>query len=172
MGSRVLPLERRAHVTEAQSPAEANADYENKKVQAARRVALSDLSTSREERQTFSTTAAMAAVTLEQQKAYLERATLNLERIAQTHIDAKGRKAAANAPSPPHGSRAIRGKSSPSCDSPSARLIASSGKARVKVVRPSLIHAETIAVLARGFEYGGHCNCSSRYRRRPMIDCD
>ena len=43
---------------------QADADYENKKVQAARRVALSDLSTSREERQTFGAAAAMAAATL------------------------------------------------------------------------------------------------------------
>jgi RND family efflux transporter MFP subunit len=68
---------------------QANADYENKKVQAARRVALSDLSTSREERQTFSATAAMAAATLEQQKANLERANINLERT-EVHSPVNG----------------------------------------------------------------------------------
>lgn len=59
---------------------QAEADSENKKVQAARRRALSDLSTSREERQTFTAAAAMAAATVEQQKANLERANINLER--------------------------------------------------------------------------------------------
>jgi RND family efflux transporter MFP subunit len=59
---------------------QAEADYENKKVQAARRVALTELSTSREERQSFVATAAMAAATVEQQKANLERANINLAR--------------------------------------------------------------------------------------------
>jgi RND family efflux transporter MFP subunit len=59
---------------------QAEADYENKKVQAGRRLALNNLSTSREEQQTFVATAAMAAATVEQQKANLERATINLTR--------------------------------------------------------------------------------------------
>jgi RND family efflux transporter MFP subunit len=59
---------------------QAEADYNNKKVQAERRQALSDLSTSREERQTFTSSAAMAAATVEEQRANLNRATINLAR--------------------------------------------------------------------------------------------
>jgi hypothetical protein len=43
--------------------------------------------------------------------------------IVQPHVDPKGRKAEAErAPSRPHGSRATRGKPSPSRDNPSGRL--------------------------------------------------
>lgn len=59
---------------------QAQADYENKKVQAARRLAMSDLATSRETQQTYVSVAAMAAATVEQQKANLDRANINLER--------------------------------------------------------------------------------------------
>jgi multidrug resistance efflux pump len=48
--------------------------------QAARRLALTDLATSREERQTYTSTAAMAAAAVEEQKANLERANVNLAR--------------------------------------------------------------------------------------------
>jgi multidrug resistance efflux pump len=68
---------------------QADADYANKEVQAARRVALSDLSTLREERQTFGSAAAMAAATLEEQKANLERANINLERT-EVHSPVNG----------------------------------------------------------------------------------
>ena len=57
---------------------QAEADYANKKIQAARRLSLNSLSTSREEQQTFAATAAMAAAVVEQQKANLERAAINL----------------------------------------------------------------------------------------------
>ena len=59
---------------------QAEADYENKKVQAERRLALTDLATSREERQTFISSAKMASSTVDQQKANLERANINLQR--------------------------------------------------------------------------------------------
>jgi biotin carboxyl carrier protein len=59
---------------------EAQADYDNKKVQADRRLALSDLATSVEARQSYTSSAAMALAVLEQQKANLERATVNLAR--------------------------------------------------------------------------------------------
>ncbi len=59
---------------------EAQADYDNKKVQADRRMALSDLATSTEARQSYTSSAAMALAALEQQKANLERATVNLAR--------------------------------------------------------------------------------------------
>jgi RND family efflux transporter MFP subunit len=59
---------------------QAEADYENKKVQAERRLALTDLATSREERQTFVSSAKMASATVDQQKASLERANINLQR--------------------------------------------------------------------------------------------
>jgi multidrug resistance efflux pump len=59
---------------------EAQADYDNKKVQADRRLALSDLATSIEARQSYTSSAAMALAALEQQKANLERATVNLAR--------------------------------------------------------------------------------------------
>ena len=59
---------------------QAEADYQNKKIQAGRRLALSDLAASREEQQSFVATAAMAAAIVEQQKANLERANINLAR--------------------------------------------------------------------------------------------
>ena len=59
---------------------EAQADYDNKKIQADRRLALSDLATSIEARQSYVSSAAMASAALEQQKANLERATVNLAR--------------------------------------------------------------------------------------------
>jgi RND family efflux transporter MFP subunit len=59
---------------------QAQADYDNKKLQAERRVALSDLATSIEARQSYTSSAAMALAALEQQKANLERATVNLAR--------------------------------------------------------------------------------------------
>jgi RND family efflux transporter MFP subunit len=59
---------------------QAEADYQNKQTQAARRLALTDLATSREERQTYTSTAAMAAAAVEEQKANLERANVNLAR--------------------------------------------------------------------------------------------
>lgn len=59
---------------------QAQADYDNKKVQADRRTALNDLATSREERQSYVSSAAMAAATVEQQKANLARAVYNLAR--------------------------------------------------------------------------------------------
>jgi RND family efflux transporter MFP subunit len=59
---------------------QAEADYQNKQTEAARRLALTDLATSREERQTYASTAAMAAAAVEEQKANLERANVNLAR--------------------------------------------------------------------------------------------
>jgi RND family efflux transporter MFP subunit len=59
---------------------QAEADYQNKQVQAARRQALTDLAASREERQTYASSAAMAAAAVEQQRANLERAKVNLAR--------------------------------------------------------------------------------------------
>jgi RND family efflux transporter MFP subunit len=59
---------------------QAQADYDNKKVEADRRVALNDLATSREERQSYVASAAIAAATVEQQKANLARAVYNLAR--------------------------------------------------------------------------------------------
>jgi len=59
---------------------EAQADYDNKKVQADRRRNLSDLATSREELQSYVSSEAMAMAALEQQKANLERAMVNLAR--------------------------------------------------------------------------------------------
>ena len=59
---------------------EAQSDYDNKKAQADRRLALSNLSTSIEGRQSYGFSAAMALVAVEQQKANLERATVNLPR--------------------------------------------------------------------------------------------
>jgi multidrug resistance efflux pump len=59
---------------------QAQADYDNKKVEADRRVALNDLTTSREERQSYISSAAMAAATIEQQKANLALAVYNLAR--------------------------------------------------------------------------------------------
>ena len=59
---------------------QAQADYQNKKIEADRRLALSNLAASREEQQSFVATAAMAAAIVEQQKANLERANINLAR--------------------------------------------------------------------------------------------
>jgi RND family efflux transporter MFP subunit len=59
---------------------QAQADFENKKAEAARRLKLSNLSTTAEEQQTYVTRADMAAATIEQQRANLDRANLNLER--------------------------------------------------------------------------------------------
>src|SRR3984893_4698401 len=57
---------------------QAEADYQNKKIQAGRRLALSNLAASREEQQSFVATAAMAAAIVEQQRANLEQANINL----------------------------------------------------------------------------------------------
>ena len=59
---------------------QAEADYQNKKIQAERRRALRDVGASREEEQSFEASAAMAAAIVEQQKSNLERANVNLER--------------------------------------------------------------------------------------------
>jgi RND family efflux transporter MFP subunit len=59
---------------------QAQADYDNKKVEADRRTALNDLATSREERQSYVASAAIAAATVEQRKANLARAVYNLAR--------------------------------------------------------------------------------------------
>jgi multidrug resistance efflux pump len=59
---------------------QAQADYDNKKVQADRRMALTDLETSREERQSYVSNATIAAATVEQQKANLAEAVYNLAR--------------------------------------------------------------------------------------------
>lgn len=59
---------------------QAQADYENKRAQRERRLRLSDLATSKEEQQTYVSAADMAQAAVEQQKAILERAQINLER--------------------------------------------------------------------------------------------
>jgi RND family efflux transporter MFP subunit len=59
---------------------QAQADYENKKVEAERRLKLSEAASSREEQQSFVAVANMALAVVEQQKANLERAQVNLER--------------------------------------------------------------------------------------------
>ncbi len=59
---------------------QAQADLENKIAQRERRKALSDLATSKEERQTFISAAEMAEATLAQQKANLAQASNNLAR--------------------------------------------------------------------------------------------
>ena len=59
---------------------QAQADYENKKAERDRRLALTDLAASKEEQQTYKSAADMAAAVVEQQKANLERARINLER--------------------------------------------------------------------------------------------
>ncbi len=59
---------------------EAQADYKNKRAEADRRLKLSDLASSTEEKQSFAATADMAFAAIDQQKANLERAKINLER--------------------------------------------------------------------------------------------
>ncbi len=59
---------------------QAQADYENKKAERDRRLALTDLAASKEEQQTYQSAADMAAAVVEQQKASLERAQINLDR--------------------------------------------------------------------------------------------
>lgn len=59
---------------------QAEADYQNKRVEAERRAALTNLATTREEQQTYASTTAMAAAAVEEQKANLERANVNLAR--------------------------------------------------------------------------------------------
>jgi RND family efflux transporter MFP subunit len=59
---------------------QASADYESKKAQRDRRLALTDLAASKEEQQIYASAADMAQAGVEQQKANLERAQINLER--------------------------------------------------------------------------------------------
>ncbi|MEP9398949.1 HlyD family secretion protein [Mesorhizobium sp. KR2-14] len=59
---------------------QAQADFENKKAQAARRLKLSDLAATAEEKQTFVASANMASANIEKAKADLDRAKLNLAR--------------------------------------------------------------------------------------------
>jgi multidrug resistance efflux pump len=59
---------------------EAQADYKNKKAEAERRLKLSNLASSAEEKQSFVASADMASAAIEQQRANLERAKINLER--------------------------------------------------------------------------------------------
>jgi len=59
---------------------QAQADFENRKAQRERRLALTDLAASKEEQQTYTSAADMAAAVVEQQQANLERAKINLER--------------------------------------------------------------------------------------------
>src|SRR5271170_1111923 len=58
---------------------QAQADYENKKAEAARRLKLSDLGTTPEEQQTYVASANIALATIGQQRANLRRAEINLE---------------------------------------------------------------------------------------------
>jgi RND family efflux transporter MFP subunit len=59
---------------------QAQADYDNKKAEAERRLKLKSLAASIEEQQSFAASANMALAVLEQQKANLDRAKLNFER--------------------------------------------------------------------------------------------
>jgi len=59
---------------------QAQADYDNKKTEAARRLKLSDLETTPEERQTYVASANIALATVEQKRTSLEQAEINLER--------------------------------------------------------------------------------------------
>lgn len=60
---------------------QASADLENKKILAARRLQFSTLAVSREEQGTFVTSAKMAEAALQQDRADLDRALTNLQRI-------------------------------------------------------------------------------------------
>jgi len=59
---------------------QAEADFQNKQSQAARRLQLTDLATTPEQKEQYVSTARMAQATIEQQKANLDRAKINLER--------------------------------------------------------------------------------------------
>jgi RND family efflux transporter MFP subunit len=59
---------------------QARADYDNKKAQAERRAKLSNLASTPEERETYVASEQMASATIAQQRANLERATINLGR--------------------------------------------------------------------------------------------
>lgn len=59
---------------------QAQADFDNKKAEAARRLKLSSLATTTEEKQTYVASANMASATIEQVRANLDRAKLNLAR--------------------------------------------------------------------------------------------
>jgi RND family efflux transporter MFP subunit len=59
---------------------QAQADYDNKKAEAARRLKLSDLETTAEERQTYVATANIALANIEQKRNNLKQAEINLER--------------------------------------------------------------------------------------------
>lgn len=60
--------------------AQAEADLQNKRIQAQRRLALTTLSTSVEEKQTYATQAAMAQATVDKMKSQLAQARVNLRR--------------------------------------------------------------------------------------------
>jgi len=59
---------------------QAQADFRNKKAERDRRFALTDLAISKEEKETYSSSADMAQAVVEQQKANLERAQIALDR--------------------------------------------------------------------------------------------
>jgi RND family efflux transporter MFP subunit len=59
---------------------QAQADYDNKKAEAARRLKLSDLEATPEEQQTYVTSANIALATIEQKRTNLRQAKINLER--------------------------------------------------------------------------------------------
>jgi RND family efflux transporter MFP subunit len=59
---------------------EAQADYDNKKAEAARRLKLSDLEATPEEQQTYVANANIALATIEQKRTNLKQAEINLER--------------------------------------------------------------------------------------------
>ncbi len=61
---------------------QAQADYTNKQSQAARRLQLTDLSTTPEQKEQYVSAAKMAEADVEQQKANLDKAKINLERTA------------------------------------------------------------------------------------------
>jgi RND family efflux transporter MFP subunit len=59
---------------------QAQADYDNKKAEATRRLKLSDLETTPEERQTYVASANIALATIEQKRTNLKQAEINIER--------------------------------------------------------------------------------------------
>jgi RND family efflux transporter MFP subunit len=59
----------------------AKADLDNKRAESARRAQLTDLATTAEEKESYASSAAMAAATVEQRQAELEQARVNLERV-------------------------------------------------------------------------------------------
>ncbi len=68
---------------------QARADFENKQSEAARRLQLTDLATTPEQKEQYVSSARMAQATVEQQQANLDKAKINLERT-EIHASVNG----------------------------------------------------------------------------------